>query len=168
MAPRNPKPKKQKEATIPKGVHDPWRMGTPEWEPPPSAKKPVGARRSTHDMDWDLQPDKRCMLRLSGVSSALIVKGTDDPKKAAILVLTAVQKSPDLQLALEGEGFIHGPPEETRLRGFFFCSPDYVVTHSSQRPETFTSFVRAFLKLNRTPDGQKQLKQAGIRPLLAG
>lgn len=154
---------------IPKGVHDPWRIGTPEWElPKQPATNQAGMRKSTHPFDWDLQPDKRCLLHLDGASGALIVSGTDDMAEAAEVVVQVIQEFPDLALELEKEGFTHGPITDIRVQNFFLKTKQYLVTHPIANNQTFTRLIRAFLRVNRTKHGNQHLKKRGIKPLLEG
>jgi hypothetical protein len=85
-----------------KGIHDPWRMGTPEWEPPPN-KAPAGTKGSKLPFDWDLQPDKVYVLRHRGVSIKII--GADEPVGAAAVLINAFNQDQKVNQILAAAGF---------------------------------------------------------------
>ena len=85
-----------------KGIHDPWRLGTPEWEPPPE-DAPAGTKGSKLPFDWDLQPDQIYVLRHRGVSIKIV--GSDNPTGAAAVIINAFLMDPEVNRVLTAAGF---------------------------------------------------------------
>jgi hypothetical protein len=148
-----------------RGVHDPWRLGTPEWEPPPD-EKPAGTKGSQLPFDWDLQPERTFVLRYQGVSLRVI--GADTAEGAAEVILRAFLIDPEVRRILEDAGFEHSE-EDADGTGFVLRARGHVLFCADAR-DTRDGFARLSTTLRRAIRTDKMMKQRltklGLVPLV--
>jgi hypothetical protein len=148
-----------------KGIHDPWRLGTKEWQPP-AGEKPTGTPGSDDDFDWDLVPDKWYVFRLGG--AALKVMGADEPVGAVLILVRAYKEDEKVREVLTRAGFTDQLTGDT-ASGFVFnapngvlCCPDAVNTEDGL--QRLNRALRAAIRADRSM--QERLTKLGIIPLV--
>ena len=147
-----------------KGIHDPWRMGTPEWEPP-AEDAPAGTKRSALAFDWDLQPEKTYVLRHSGSSIKFI--GADEPVGAITLLIYAFLKEDSVRKALTDAGFEHredggGSGFTLRVKEHVLACP--VAVDARDGMHRLCNALRQLIRTNRQM--KARLTRLGIVPLV--
>lgn len=147
-----------------RGIHDPWRLGTPEWEPPPE-DKPAGTKGSSLPFDWDLQPEQTYVLRHQGISLRVI--GANTAEGAAAVILRAFFLDEDVRRILTEAGFEHhegdgGSGFVLRARGQTLACPDAFDTRDGLR--RLTEALRRAIHADRSMKGR--LHKLGLVPLV--
>jgi hypothetical protein len=146
------------------GLHDPWRMGTPEWEPPPD-EKPAGAQGSQLPLDWDLQPELTFVLRYQGVSLKVI--GADNAEGAAFIILRAFLIDDAIRRILTEAGFEHH--EDEGGSGFVLKAQGHTLACPTARDTRdgllrLSDALRRAIRADRTM--KSRLTKLGIVPLV--
>lgn len=145
------------------GLHDPWRVGSPEWEPPKD-DAPAGTKKSKLDFDWDLQPEKVFVLRQPGASIKVI--GTDTAEGAVARLLQAYTEDMDICGALSEAGFKLG--SEEAATGFTLHTGGHALycAEAKSADEGLQRLCRALRRIVRTGRDRNCLQRWGIVPLL--
>jgi hypothetical protein len=147
-----------------KGIHDPWRMGTPDWEPPPE-EKPAGAKGSKLPFDWDLQPEQTFVLRYQGVSLKVI--GANTAEGAAAVILRAFLMDSEVRQILTDAGFEHhedggGSGFVLKVQGQTLACPS--ATDTRDGLFRLSTALRQAMRADRSMKGR--LIKLGIVPLI--
>jgi len=153
---------------IAKGIHDPWRIHSPDWKPPDD-EAPVGAVGSKHPMDKDLVPHSEFMLRPKGTDSKLLVYGAQNAKEAVENILAAIRKDNQLRTTLIEAGFQFGAKGSVMLKGFHFVGETHVLAYpeADSTADGFHKFTAVLRRANRDlPGFQQRLTKLGLVPLL--
>jgi len=153
------------EETKHRGIHDPWRLGTKEWQPPAN-EKPTGTPGSSDDFDQDLIPDKWYVFRVGG--AAIKVMGAYEPIGAVLLLLKAYKEDKKVQEVMSAAGFTDQLTGDVAT-GFVFnapngvlCCPDAVNTEDGL--QRLNRALRAAIRADRSM--KDRLNKLGIIPLV--
>lgn len=118
------------------GIHDPWRMHTPDWTPPAErdferdferdsgSAPPAGTQHSDLPFDWDLQPHKSFHLRIEGAS--VCVDGVDNAQDATARLLQLFDTDATFREALQSQGFERGATQDAH--GFVLHVGDHALS----------------------------------------
>lgn len=147
-----------------KGIHDPWRMYSPDREKDPDDAAPVGTPGSTHPMDADLLPHKEYVFRHPRAAGDLMVYGADEPVGAAMMLMAVIDNMPEFRQLLEQAGFVWGREDAISVRGFVIKAEGFALCLPNAR-DTADGLSRLVTTIRRS-DQRKQLETAGIIPLL--
>lgn len=147
-----------------RGVHDPWRMGTPEWEPP-KEDKPAGTKYSSLPFDWDLKHSTHFVMRYAG--KALKVINASTPLEAAYRIIAAYDADEILRRALDAAGFVRGRTEESEGFVLSFAEHALFAPAAKSAEEGFSLLHTTLRQLTRQPGMKKHLDNLGLVPLIA-
>ncbi|MHC4619094.1 MAG: hypothetical protein ACYTEQ_15225 [Planctomycetota bacterium] len=153
-----------------RGIRDPWRPGSHTEDLPEQADNTIGSTESEHPLDWDLEPDKRFTMRISGVPNWLMVKGADDEESAARVVLRAIRQCPELEEQLKRYEFVYGPCAEVTAAGFTLTDGHYRLCCPSATDvkDGFHRFLQVIRYANNTVPGfRDKTEEVGLFPVLA-
>lgn len=147
-----------------KGIHDPWRLGTDDWEPP-KEEAPAGAKGSKLPFDWDLQPEKTYVLRHQGV--ALKIIGANEPTGAVAVLIRAFVTNEEVRRILTEAGFEYH--DDGQGTGFALKIEDHVLCCPTARDtrdglHRCCQALRQAIRADRTL--KRRLQKLGIVPLI--
>jgi hypothetical protein len=147
-----------------KGIHDPWRMGTPEWQPP-ADEALAGTKRSNEPQDTDLQPSTWYIFRTHG--AALKIMQADNPADAAVRLLQAYTADADLRAVIQDAGFTVRPKD--KAEGMTFYTPGGALC-CPEAQSTDDGLQRLILALRKAVRQDRNLRtrlaKMGIIPIL--
>jgi hypothetical protein len=150
------------EDTKHKGIHDPWRLGTDDWQPPHD-ERPVGAAGSNDEFDADLAPDTWYVFRVPG--AGLKVMDVHNPTTAAWKLLKLFKEDKRFRQVLSDAGFV----DDGTAKGFVINGPQGTLC-CPEATSTDNGLLRAVRALRASIRADRTLKQhfnkLGIIPLV--
>lgn len=147
-----------------RGIHDPFRLGSPEWEPPPD-DAPAGTKKSQLPLDWDLQHMQMFTLRQPGVSLGVV--GTDTAEGAAARIIQAFEEDHEVRDELRSAGFEHGATKDGT--GFVLAADDQALfcPHATSTRDGLYRLCRALRRIIVTSRQRNSLQRWGLVPRLS-